>query len=425
MNLVLKSSLSWIDNNKDAREKVFGLLSQFNEKDSRDELGIGSIRDRISDLLFPGTSTIQTRLRYFFFVPWLYQKAEKPSLGERKSEEVIDDLERDLIETLMQSDDLDGVFGKTSGKELKRLPSSVYWSGLEKWGIKKEFCSQSEYFDRAKFLSAKRLELEKEIAHSQKHQDDCTEIQIQQNNASIWDINIPKAPQDFPHSANLKLTNEEATFIKDQLRKHCGESLLAYLADHTEYKSSKEISAPWDHPEFEQFDIDTQQLLHHAEFFAILIHGAYLLYNMLLAQLSNDEKATQNYEDQLCAWYAELQHRDSKKFRLDNWSLDEFWSTIESSKVSYVEPIMINRMTKNFIETWFNILQRKEPDFYKSKEVIILIREREKRLKGARSRFSNKKALEQWGGASGVNELRYRWSTAKQFLKDLSVAGDN
>ncbi|MDP1098071.1 hypothetical protein Q6288_28755, partial [Klebsiella quasipneumoniae] len=80
---------------------------------------------------------------------------------------------------------------------------------------------------------------------------------------------------------------------------------------------------------------------------------------------------------------AELQHRDSKKFRLDNWSLDEFWSTIESSKVSYVEPIMINRMTKNFIETWFNILQRKEPDFYKSKEVIILIREREKRLKGA------------------------------------------
>jgi hypothetical protein len=36
----------------------------------------------------------------------------------------------------MQSDDLDGVFGKTSGTTLKRLPSSVYWSGLEKWGIK-------------------------------------------------------------------------------------------------------------------------------------------------------------------------------------------------------------------------------------------------------------------------------------------------
>ena len=48
-----------------------------------------------------------------------------------------------------------------------------------------------------------------------------------------------------------------------------------------------------------------------------------------------------------------------------------------------------------------------------------LIIEREKYLKGARSRFTNKKALEQWRGAAGVNELRYRWPTAKQFLKDL------
>ena len=50
-----------------------------------------------------------------------------------------------------------------------------------------------------------------------------------------------------------------------------------------------------------------------------------------------------------------------------------------------------------------------------------LIIEREKYLKGARSRFTNKKALEQWRGAAGVNELKYRWPTAKQFLKDLSA----
>jgi hypothetical protein len=54
----------------------------------------------------------------------------------------------------------------------------------------------------------------------------------------------------------------------------------------------------------------------------------------------------------------------------------------------------------------------------KVKELII---EREKYLKGARSRFTNKKALEQWGGAAGVNELRYRWPTTEAILKDLSV----
>lgn len=425
MSIALKSSLSWIDNNKEAREKVLGLLSQFNEKDSRDELGIGSIRDRVSDLLFPGTSTIQTRLRYFFFVPWLYQEAEKTALGDRKPEEIMDTLERNLIETLVRSNDLDGIFGKASGRSLKRLPSSVYWTGLEKWGIKTENCSQSEYFDRAKSLAAKRAELEKKITHLQKSNDDDSEAQIQKNNASIWDIHLPSPSKDFPYNTNLKITVEEAEFIKDQLRKHCGDSLLSYLADHTHYESIQEINAPWDHPEFENFDLETQYLLHHAKFFSVLIQGAYLLYNMLLAQLSKDEKATQNYEDQLCVWYVKLKNRDSEEFGLENWSLNEFWSTIETKKVSYAEPILINENTKKFVESWLNILKLNIPEFYKSKEVVSLIKEREKRLKGARSRFSNKKALEQWGGASGVNELRYRWSTVKQFLKDLSFAGDN
>ncbi|APU49029.1 DUF6361 family protein [Acinetobacter junii] len=421
MSIVLKSSLSWIDNNKEAREKVLGLLSQFNEKDSRDELGIGSIRDRISDLLFPGTSTIQTRLRYFFFVPWLYQEAEKLNLNEEDSLKTIDQLERNLIITLMQSEDLEGVFGKTSGTALKRLPSSVYWSGLEKWGIKSESFSPTGYFLRAKELGAKRTELEKQIAFLQKRNDDYSEFQIKKNNASLWHVSLPKPPKNFPERANLKITEDEATFVKEQLCCYCSESLLTYLALNSHYASSQDVTAPWEHPEFENFDVEMQKLLNHAEFFSILVHGAYLLYNLLLADLSEDKKSAQDYENQICEWYLKLQSRDSKAFCLDDWSLDDFWSTIEKRKVSYADPIVINGMTKKFIETWLKILQLKDPDFYKSNEVMILIREREKRLKGARSRFTNKKALEQWGGASGVNELRYRWPTAKQFLKDLSV----
>lgn len=424
MTVALKSSLSWIDNNKEAREKVLGLLSQFNEKDSRDELGIGSIRDRISDLLFPGTSTIQTRLRYFFFVPWLYQEAEKTHLNDNEPQKTIDQLERNLIITLMQSDDLDGVFGKTSGTALKRLPSSVYWAGLEKWGIKNKNCSQTDYFLYAKELETRRAQLEKEIAHLQKRNDDYSEFQIEKNKSSLWHLNLPKPPKDFPNSANLKITDEEAIFIKEQLRYHCGESLFAYLALNSTYTDIKDVNAAWEHPQFENFDVETQKLLNHVEFFSVIIHGAYLLYNLLLADLSEDKKACQDYEHSLCEWYQNLLRRDSKAFNLDNWSLDDFWATVEKRNVSYLEPIRINELTKKFIETWANILKLKDPDFYKSNEVEKLIREREKRLKGARSRFTNKKALEQWGGASGVNELRYRWATAKQFLKDLSSTED-
>jgi len=57
----------------------------FTEKESRDELGIGSIRDAIADILFPGTSTIQTRLRYMLLLPWMYRELEKRNLSPSRS----------------------------------------------------------------------------------------------------------------------------------------------------------------------------------------------------------------------------------------------------------------------------------------------------------------------------------------------------
>ena len=71
------SSLSWIDFDENERQRVRGIIALFEEKEARDELGLGPIRDSIADHLFPGTSTIQTRLRYMFFVPWIYMMVEK------------------------------------------------------------------------------------------------------------------------------------------------------------------------------------------------------------------------------------------------------------------------------------------------------------------------------------------------------------
>jgi len=61
------ASLTWLDHDPAAAERSLQLLSSLKEKEARDEFGIGAIRDAISDQLFPGVSTIQTRLRYFLF----------------------------------------------------------------------------------------------------------------------------------------------------------------------------------------------------------------------------------------------------------------------------------------------------------------------------------------------------------------------
>ena len=132
----MPSVLAWIDHDSKARERTLRILSLFQEKESRDELGLGSVRDSFADQLFPGTSTIQTRLRYMLFVPWIYHSLEEKRLPAESFAIQTDKLERDLVQPLMDSDDQAGVFGKTAGKRLKRLPSSVYWAGLGVWGIR-------------------------------------------------------------------------------------------------------------------------------------------------------------------------------------------------------------------------------------------------------------------------------------------------
>jgi len=121
----MSSHLAWIDHDSKARERTLRILSLFQEKESRDELGLGSVRDSFADQLFPGTSTIQTRLRYMLFVPWIYHSLEQKRLPAENFAIQADKVERDLVQPLMDSDDQAGVFGKTAGKKLKRLPSSV------------------------------------------------------------------------------------------------------------------------------------------------------------------------------------------------------------------------------------------------------------------------------------------------------------
>jgi hypothetical protein len=55
------STFVWLDYSEGERRKMLDVVDLFREHDTRDELGIGSVRDAFADMLFPGTSTIMTR----------------------------------------------------------------------------------------------------------------------------------------------------------------------------------------------------------------------------------------------------------------------------------------------------------------------------------------------------------------------------
>jgi hypothetical protein len=57
----MPSFLSWLDHSEHEKRKMLDVINLFRARDTRDELGIGTVREAFSNMLFPGTSTIQTR----------------------------------------------------------------------------------------------------------------------------------------------------------------------------------------------------------------------------------------------------------------------------------------------------------------------------------------------------------------------------
>jgi hypothetical protein len=141
----MMSAFVWLDYSERERRKMLDVVDLFREHDTRDEFGVGSVRDAFADMLFPGTSTIMTRARYFLLVPWAYQRLERLRIRSAEIAARARQAELNLVEPIERSDDNDGNIGKLAKTTLKRLPSSVYWQGLSVWGIRSFRGAQVQY----------------------------------------------------------------------------------------------------------------------------------------------------------------------------------------------------------------------------------------------------------------------------------------
>ena len=399
----MTSTLTWIDHDLQARERTLRILSLFQEKESRDELGLGAVRDSFADQLFPGTSTIQTRLRYMFFVPWIYRFMEDERVPPARFAQEADRRERDLVQPLLDSDDQGGVFGKTAGRQLKRLPSSVYWAGLGAWGIRQVPFSQDDYHRRIGEVYRTRDALTRRDRAAVSREDD---IDIGQREAGVtWHARVPAPPEDFPSTVDFVLTGEEAEFILDRLQICCPDALLSYLALNC---TSADTGAPWEHPDYARFSRTHQKILTHARLFSEVMHGAALSYNVQLSQLRGHEEWLTGHQSRFNEWVRSLPREEIR-----SWSLDQLWELTEGHGHT------ITSQTRYFVREWIDHTRRSPETLLSDEDARELVRKREMRLKGPRSRFRNQRALDQWGGSSGIGKLGYRWPNVQVLLDDL------
>jgi hypothetical protein len=216
----MTSQLTWLDHDTAAHDRMQRILALFREKDARDELGLGTVRDSIADLLFPGTSTIQTRLRYMLFVPWVYKQLEQKGCSSENVARDSRKLETQLVAPLLASDDQAGVFGRRAKGEVKRLPSSVYWAGLRSWGVLQFGGSITDYH-----RSFDRLARRKAAPKTAEGDEPARETEA-------WNRTLPKPPADFPEALSLALTQDEARWLKERIQAEHEGSLLCFLATH-------------------------------------------------------------------------------------------------------------------------------------------------------------------------------------------------
>ncbi|MDA8620797.1 DUF6361 family protein [Planctomycetota bacterium] len=381
------STFTWLDTTTREQRRALEVIDLFALRDTVDQLGIGSVRDAWAERLSPGTSTIQTRARYFFFVPWIYEAVRRDSRRSGGAGARARRYELRLVDAILAADEGGVPIGARVGRGLKQLPSTIYWAGLGRYGIRLWQGSQAAFHRALPGLGPE-----------------------------AWHPHLPAAPEGFLDCSALALERSEAEFFREQIRAHAPGSLLQFLMDVDTGEAN--VQFPWEHPLRGRFGSELERWVHHAEAFALHMHGAALLYNRMLAERLGPsshlepEECVERYGRELVRWSDDVA---TWRGAGSSWDRREFW------RLTQVINPRVPPQTRAFCEAWLErVLGAQSPlDLMDEGFARQLVERREVRLKGHRSRLRNREQLERWGGRSGAGRLDYRWGITQRLVRDV------
>ena len=400
------SSLGWLDFDAAAADRVATLLRALQEPSTLDVLGLGSVVNTFSQMLHPGTSYIHTNLRYFMFLPWIFQRLEADRVAPGDFFRRLRDDEVRLIECLRHLGPGQGVIGYRAGRTLKRMPSSIYWGALWEWGIRRLPLGLGEYAQRAAAVGRYRAA-----------RDD--DGNVTDTARPVW-APIPPPPEDFLRAdIGFELRRDEALALVDNIRHRQPKTLLASLCAKPHIAA--DCTYPWNVPK-SVLPGEVAEVLHHARCFSELSTGPQHTYNILVARRAHRElrwdtdQVEQSQLAHLQDW-VELVERRREKLRAWVNDLPVFWELLDRNRKNPV-----NHGTRGFITKIVNMAVDSPEGFRDDRRFHEEIRLREVQLKGRRARLGSRAALENWHGSRVGGQHRYRWSIAKGYLGEIATA---
>ncbi len=394
--------LGWIDFSEKDRKKAIDVIHLLEEKGTRDEIGIGIIRDAFSNMFFPGTSTVQTRAKYFYIIPYIIKEC-----CENKKNKTIDDIKRmiDVKEkeyaiSLKENGITDGVIGADviPDKWVVRKPYSIYWNGIKTFGIfTRENMSLNEYIH---YMLRHRNE--EKISNwteegEENEQDD--KMAGKTGLKPFWNL-----PEDYyvgkNNSTQIELSKKESNHLRKCITSLDKEDcLLKYIVENNiQLKQYTITDEPFRllYTELIKRDDLSPQIKNYMQIalkFDSLVYLSMILYNKIL---SDDKNEVANNE-----W--ELYYKQRLP-EIDSLDLDEMFYLTNVKDIG----------TKKFLSSMQSFLI--SGDISNAKKTVY---DREIKLKGKeRSKLANRTSItnDKW---IGIKHLDFRMRVTGRLINDL------
>ena len=392
-------SIGWIDFSKDERNKVLNVIHLLDEPGAVDELGIGAIRDAFAEYFFPGTSTVQTRAKYFLIVPYVLMEAGNGKYGTDLNSILrrIDNEERICRDILIKTSS-DGVIGSRDPKSwVLRTPSNIYWNGIKRMGIFTEDLSVSEYIHQS--IIQRSLKKVKEYGNRDKDADENEKDDIDAGDITsirFWSLGDTYRT-NWKDKLTIDLLPEEAAFLKYMIITNQRGTLFAYILKNNISLEKYETFGALSEDIKDSVDAELRYMIELANDFNNLVSIITTRYNLIVFDGKN-ERATENWN---------VQSRDLK--RRSRVNLKAIFDKLHIRNVKL----------KGFLLKTQEAVRNGDVN-----SLDELIKMREISLKGAKRAKTSRigeydEKIESW---IGIDTLDYRFTPAKRIINDIMNA---
>lgn len=421
----MESQIGWIDFSPKDRDRVKRFMDIMGMGGVVDELGIGVIRDSMSNKLFPGFSTLYTRAKYFFITPYILLEKEKKQTKRQSGKDYFHKAEVETNRIIIEyyanhpEQSSESYFGKDKKDgNLKRQPSEIYWNGIQHLHLVESESSLDQ------ILSDKHSIMDELL--SKNRGDDITKEQGENQVVGYEKVSYDSNWQKFIADNGLRLTRTEAETLRDRLQFYSKDSLLASLVTNDalwslykkaldESKQSKYLDNAFVHFVENSISLISNETLRRnlikAHDMALFLHGAHIAYNIQLWNKVNTPADFVNKRrSEGIDWLRSLPGRmlDYDNFQIDDCIKGTNLKVTTQNYLNQIQTLIKNTSDWNEIESEIcNLTERQERWNKKSKSRFVKI-EKEQVIEEM-----NKP---QWLGLSLIN---YRYLSTLSVINDI------